>query len=90
MNRRISIAARIAAGTAGGYGVAALVAVAVACWWPADRAQASVAGTLAALLAWPAIVMACFHAGSATRAWAGLGGTAIVLLAAAMGAGWRP
>ncbi|MBB2202313.1 DUF3649 domain-containing protein [Gluconacetobacter tumulisoli] len=89
--RHLAIAARTVAGVAGGYGVGSLVAIVAACWLPLSRADAATAGTLLGLLAWPPVVMACFYARSATRAWTGLLLLAVPLGGAAMQAtGWRP
>ncbi|GBQ31169.1 DUF3649 domain-containing protein [Gluconacetobacter azotocaptans] len=86
----LAIVARIAAGAGGGYGVASLVAVAAAYGLPMSRADAASAGAMLGLLVWPPIVMACFYARSATRAWMGIILAALLLGGAAMLAGWRP
>ena len=87
---RLAVASRLVAALAGGYGVAALAAIAGAWALPTDRVDAVVAGTVAAMLVLPVAAMGCFWARSATRAWAG-----ILVFAAAFGAiaaagGWRP
>ena len=75
---------------AGGYGVAALVAIAGAWALPMDRIDAATSGTIAALLAMPVAAMGCFWARSAVRAWAGILVFAALFAGIALAGGWRP
>jgi hypothetical protein len=87
---RLDVASRTAAALAGGYGVAALVSIAVSWTVPGARIDAAAFGTIAGLLAWPVAAIGCFWAGSAWRAWAGLLGFALLFAMVALAAGWRP
>ena len=70
---RLAVAARILAATAGGYGVSALAATALALWLPATRLEAALTGTLASFIVWVVAVLWVFAADTAARAWLGLG-----------------
>jgi len=87
---RLDVAARLVAALAGGYGVAALVAIAAAWALPMARIDAAISGTIAALVAMPVAAMGCFWARSAARAWIGIALFATLVAAIAIAAGWRP
>jgi hypothetical protein len=87
---RLGVISRCAAALAGGYGVAALLAIALAWTLPMARIDAATTGTIAALLALPAAAMGCFWARSAARAWLGITLFATVFGGIAFVAGWRP
>jgi uncharacterized membrane protein YgcG len=82
---RLGVASRAVAAIAGGYGVAALSAAALALCLPAAfgmaRSEAAMTGTLASFLVFAVAVMWVFAARSAWRAWIGL-----VIAAATLGA----
>ncbi|QRF60966.1 DUF3649 domain-containing protein [Variovorax paradoxus] len=82
---RLGVASRAIAAIAGGYGVAALSAAALALCLPAAfgmaRSEAAMTGTLASFLVFAVAVMWVFAARSAWRAWIGL-----VIAAAPLGA----
>lgn len=82
---RLGVASRAVAAIAGGYGVAALCAAALALSLPAAfgmaRSEAAMTGTLASFLVFAVAVMWVFAARSAWRAWIGL-----VIAAAPLGA----
>ena len=73
---RLGVASRAVAAIAGGYGVAALSAAALALCLPAAfgmaRSEAAMTGTLASFLVFAIAVMWVFAARSAWRAWIGL------------------
>ena len=77
--RRVSIVSRIVAAVGGSYTVVWLMTAAAALALPGSRRDAVLAATMASFLAWAIIVMAVFHARSATRAWAWLIGAAVPL-----------
>jgi hypothetical protein len=87
---RLDVAARCVAAVAGGYGIAALVAIACAWALPMAKIDAAVAGTIAGILALPVAAMGCFWARSAARAWIGAALFALLFAGIAMLAGWRP
>ena len=87
---RLAVASRVVAALAGGYGVAALVALAGAWALPMAPIEAATAGTIAALFAMPVAAMGCFWAKSATRAWGGIVVFAALFGGIALAAGWRP
>ncbi len=90
MRYRLGVAARVAAALAGGYAVAALVAIACGVALPGAREEAGTAGALAGLLALPVAAMGCFWARTAARAWAGTLVAAALFGGIALLAGWRP
>jgi hypothetical protein len=69
---RLGVLSRTVAAIAGGYGVAALAAAALALCLPTTRAEAAMTGTLAAFVVYPIAVMWVFACASAWRAWVGL------------------
>ena len=87
---RLAVASRLVAALVGGYGVAALVAIAGAWALPMRRIDAATAGLIAAMLALPMAAMGCFWARSATRAWAGILVFAALFGGIAVAGGWRP
>ncbi len=87
---RLDVASRLVAALAGGYGIAALVAIAGAWALPMARIDASIAGTLAAMLAMPVAAMGCFWARSAIHAWIGILVFVALFGGIALTAGWRP
>ena len=87
---RLGVAARAAAALVGGYGVAALLAIAGAKALPMQREEAAITATMLALLAMPVAAMACFRARSAGRAWAGVLLFTALFAGIAAIAGWRP
>ncbi len=68
---RSDIAIRALTGIAGGYLLAALLSVAIARWLPLPRIEASAAGMLTGLLAWPPVMMTAFAIHSLPRLCAG-------------------
>ncbi|WP_265312362.1 iron transporter [Sphingomonas lycopersici] len=87
---RLAVLSRSVAAVAGGYGVSVLLAVAVAWTMPLSREEASIVATMIALLGLPIVMMACFYARTAFRAWIGLAIAASLLAGLAFAAGWRP
>ena len=87
---RLAVLSRTVAAVAGGYGLAVLLAVAVAWLLPLSREEASIVASMVALLGWPVAIMGCFHARTALRAWTGIATAAIVLASVAVTMGWRP
>lgn len=75
---------------AGGYGLAALIAVASAWTLPMSREEAATTGTMIALVALPVAAMGCFWAKSALRAWIGIALFAALFAGIALLGGWRP
>ena len=78
---RLSTPSRVLAGTLGAYGVTSLATAALSLSLVrlgTTRVEAVTAATLASFLIFAVIAMAVFHARSATRGWAGLGGGAVV------------
>lgn len=78
---RWAVASRVLAASAGGYALTSLLTIAVSLLLPlagVDLAAALLGTTMASFLVWVAIVMAVFHARSASRAWAWLAGGALV------------
>lgn len=73
---RLGVASRAVAAIAGGYGVAALCAAALAMCLPAAfgmaRSEATMTGTLASFIVFALAVMWVFAARTALRAWSGL------------------
>jgi hypothetical protein len=73
---RLGVASRALAAIAGGYGVAALSAAALALCLPAAfgmaRSEAAMTGTLASFIVFALAVMWVFAARTAWRAWSGL------------------
>lgn len=73
---RLGVASRAVAAIAGGYGVAALSAAALALCLPAAfgmaRSEAAMTGTLASFIVFALAVMWVFAARTAWRAWSGL------------------
>lgn len=85
--RRWSTASRVLAAALGGYAVTSLLTLAVPLMLTmlgVGQAQALLAVTMASFLVHAAIVMAVFHARSATRAWIGLAGAAVPLIIVVM------
>ena len=78
---RANVAARVLAGTAGAYIVAALLGAALARTLPVEKLGATLLATLLALLAAPAVTVWAFLARGPWRACAG-----VVALAALFGA----
>lgn len=74
---RGNVAARVLAGSLGAYGVAAMLAMAVARFAGGGRIDGVIAGTLSAYLAVPAVAIWAFLARGPWRAWGG-----VVVLAA--------
>ncbi|SER25384.1 hypothetical protein [Sphingobium sp. YR768] len=84
---------RILAAVVGGYALTSLLTLLATYALPllgVPMAQALHATTMASFLAYAAIIMAVFHAASATRAWTGLMAAAVptgmILLAIRLGA----
>ncbi|MCZ2499341.1 DUF3649 domain-containing protein [Xylophilus sp. Kf1] len=69
---RGGVAVRALAAIGGGYLLSALVAAALALYLPTDRMEASLTGSMVAVLLYPVVAMAVFAARSAGRAVAGL------------------
>jgi len=78
---RLGVASRAVAAIAGGYGVAALSAAALALCLPAAfgmaRSEAAMTGTLASFIVFALAVMWVFAARTAWRAWSGLAVAAV-------------
>lgn len=73
---RWSVASRVTAAVLGGYGLTSLLAIAGALLLTMcgmNKAEAVLATTIASFPVYAGIVMAVFHARTATRAWLGLG-----------------
>lgn len=87
---RLIIAGRIFAGVGGGYLCASLLAIASARLLPLARLDATIISTLMGLICWPSMVMVCFAARTAVRAWGMVLCVAICLASAAILGGWRP
>lgn len=83
-NDRLSVVSRSVAAAIGGYGVVTLLAAAITLSLPMPRLEAVMTATLIAFLAYACIIMAVFHARSASLAWIGLaalaGPLAIIVL----------
>lgn len=84
---RANVAARVLAGTAGAYAVAALFGAALARTLPVGRLDATLLATLLALLFGPAVTVWAFLAKGPWRAWAGVIGLAVLFGAIAWLAG---
>jgi hypothetical protein len=72
---RWSLVSRVTAAIAGGYVLTSLLAIALALLltvFGMNKAEAVLAITMASFLMYALIVMAVFHAATATRAWLGL------------------
>jgi len=78
---RLGVASRAVAAIAGGYGIAALFAAALALCLPAAfgmaRSEAAMTGTLVSFLVFALAAMWVFAARSAWRAWSGLAVAAV-------------
>jgi len=81
---RGNVAARVLAGSLGAYGVAAMLAMAVARLAGGGRIDGVIAGTLSAYLAVPAVAIWAFLARGPWRAWGGV----VVLVASLAGLAW--
>ncbi|MGD1877524.1 MAG: DUF3649 domain-containing protein [Kiloniellaceae bacterium] len=84
---RLDVLSRCLAAVLGGYGLAVLTAVSVlptAARWPALRAEAVLAGTMASFVVWTGACLWVFAARSAARAWGGLCLVAVLVA----GLGW--
>lgn len=82
MQRRLAITSRIMAGALGGYVLTSLIAVALFLLLRSRgmaKDEALLAPALGSFVVYAAIVMAVFHARSATRAWLWLVGASIPL-----------
>lgn len=83
------MASRITAAAGGGYAVAALFTATLALLLPrvsqASRAEALLAATLWSFAVYALAIMGVFAARSATRAWLGLGLSALALAGAWLG-----
>jgi hypothetical protein len=80
---RLSVASRILAAAAGGYALASLMTIAVPLLLPvfgANQAQSLLMTSLLSFPMYAGVVMAVFHARTATRAWIGLVIAAIPLV----------
>ena len=83
LRNRLSVIARVVAGTLGAYGLTSLLTVASSLALSRagmDAAEAVTAATLASFAIFAAISMAVFHARSVLRAWAWLAGVAVPLI----------
>jgi len=72
---RLSVLSRVIAAAAGGYALTSLLSIALALGLTAlgmNKSEAVLATTMAAFLLYALIIMAVFHARTATRAWVGL------------------
>lgn len=79
-HRRLSVVSRILAGAVGGYVLTSLIAMALFLLLRRRGMatdEALLAPTIASFLVYAAIVMAVFHARSATRAWLWIGGASL-------------
>jgi hypothetical protein len=75
---RLAVLSRVLAAGAGGYGLAYAVAVASARWLPLPPPDAVVASTMLGFLALAIAAIVVFACASAWRAWAWVGGAAIL------------
>jgi hypothetical protein len=87
---RLGIASRSVAACLGGYAAASLAAILLGAALPMTPMAAAVTSTLVGILIVPVAAMACFHARSAGRAWAGILIACALFGGAALLAGWRP
>ena len=78
LHYRLGVFSRAVAAIAGGYGLSALVATALALALPTSRAEAAMTGTLTAFVVYPVAVMWVFATATALRAWAGLALAAVL------------
>lgn len=72
---RWSLASRVLAAAGGGYALTALTTLAASLaltWIGVGKAEAVLTSTMISFLLYAAIVMAVFHARTASRAWIGL------------------
>ena len=77
---RWSVASRALAAIVGGYVLTSLIVLVLSLalpWIGVSQAEAVLASTIGSFLVWVAIIMAVFHARSATRAWIWLVGAAL-------------
>lgn len=80
---RWAVFSRVVAASVGGYALANLITIALSLIVNALGMQAAVvllAAEMASFMVWAVIIMAIFHARSATRAWLWLSGAAAVFL----------
>lgn len=80
---RLSVFSRVLAAAFGGYALTSAATVLLALVWPAPRAQAVLWGTMLSFAVYTTAVILAFTTRSATRAWLGMAGSAIVCAAAA-------
>lgn len=66
---RLSVASRVLAGFGGGYALTSLLVALLPILLPGNRAVILLWSTMTGFLIYAAIIMAVFHARSATRAW---------------------
>jgi hypothetical protein len=91
---RLAVASRIVAAVGGGYALTSLLTIAVSVLLPLagiNQAQSVFAMTSASFVVYAVVIMAVFHARTATRAWLWLLGTGLPLgLVAAVLSGRGP
>ena len=87
--RGMAIAVRVTAAIGGGYGLASLVALALALVLPLGRMDAVLAGMMAGLIAYAAAAVWAFAARSALQAWIGMVGAAVPFAALALVGQWQ-
>jgi len=69
---RLSVASRVVAAIGGGYALVSLLTIALSLLLPRigiDQAQTMLASSMASFVVYAVVIMAVFHARSATRAW---------------------
>jgi len=74
-NPRWALGSRVLAGVVGGYAFSSLFTIAVSLLLPklgVQQAQGVLAASMASCFVYAAVIVAVFHARSATRAWQGL------------------
>ncbi|MBB2206283.1 iron transporter [Gluconacetobacter takamatsuzukensis] len=81
---------RTVAAIGGGYGIAALTALALSLCLPWSPAENVTAGILAGLLVWPAMVMLCFALRTLLQVCMAIACGAALPAALALLGGWRP
>lgn len=85
LSYRLAVTSRILAAALGGYLVAVLASLCVSWGLPMARLQAVMTGMMISFVVWLLMVIWCFACASATRAWFGVGLSALLLGALAGG-----
>lgn len=80
---RLGVVSRVVVALGGGYALTALSGVVLALCLPLPREEAVIAASMPGFLIFAGAVVWAFCARSAWLAWAGIGGPAVILAAAA-------